>query len=64
MLLVVAIDGAVNVATFVLVLEATVDDHDVLKIVIVFAIHEFQKNALIDARQCVSLILRYEMRKL
>lgn len=62
MLFVIVIDSSVNVATLILVLEAAVDDHDIIKSVVIFAIHEVYKDAFINTRQVISLILRYKVR--
>jgi hypothetical protein len=47
---VVIVDCAINVASFIFVLEATIDDQDVVELVVELAIHEFQKSAFFDTR--------------
>lgn len=49
---------------FVFILETAVDDHDVVEPVVELSVHEFHQDVLLDARQCVGLVLGNEVRKL
>lgn len=62
--LVVIVQCTGDVTTLILILEAAVDDENVVELVIELAVHEFQKSALVDARQRVRAILRDEVRQL
>lgn len=50
-ILVVVVNGAVNVAAFILILEAAIDDQNVIKLIVVLAIHELQESVLFNTRQ-------------
>ena len=50
--------------TLVLILEAAVDDHDVVKAVIELPVKKLKQSVFTDARQIVRLILRDEVRQL
>lgn len=63
-LLVVVIEGAVDVAALILILEAAVNDHDVVEAVIELPVKKFKQSVLANARQSVRLILTDEVRKL
>lgn len=62
--LVVVVHGSGDVPALVLILEAAVDDHDVIETIIVLAIQELHEDTLVDARQCIGLVLRKGVREL
>lgn len=62
--LVVVVHGSGDVPALVLILESAVDDHDVIETIIVLAIQELHEDTLIDARQCIGLVLRKGVREL
>lgn len=62
--LVVVVEGAIDVATLILVLKAAVNNHDIVEAVIELPIKKFKQSVLADARQSVRLILGDEVRKL
>lgn len=64
LLLIIVVDGAIDVPALVLVLEAAIDDHDVVKAVVELSVQKFEEGALVDARHFVRLILGDEVRKL
>lgn len=50
-ILVVVVNGAINMAALILILEAAIDDQDVVKLIVKLAIHELQKGVLLNTRQ-------------
>lgn len=60
-LFVVVIDSSFNVSTLVFIFKATVDDHNLLESVVVFATQDINHDALIYPRQAVCLIFGNEM---
>lgn len=64
LVLVVVIDGTVNVATVVLVLETAVNDQDLVVVRVVVAIEDVDKSVLLDAGEAVRFFLVEEVRKL
>lgn len=64
LILVVVIDSAVDVATVVLVLEAAVNDQDLVVVRAIVAIEDVDESVLLDAGEAVGLFLVEEVRKL
>lgn len=64
LVLVIIVEGAVDVTAFVFILETAVDDHDVVETVIELPIQKLDECALVDARQVVRLFLGDKVRKL
>jgi hypothetical protein len=64
LVLVVVVDGAVDVATVVLVLEAAVNNQDLVVVRAVVAIEDVDECVLLDAGEAVRLFLVEEVRKL
>lgn len=64
LVLVVVVDGTVDVATVVLVLETAVHDQDLVIVRVVVAIEDVDKSVLLDTGEAVGLLLVEEVRKL
>lgn len=62
--LVVVVDSAIDMASLVLIFKAAVDDHHVVKTIVVFPIQELHQDVFVDTRQCICLVLRKDVRKL
>lgn len=50
LLLVIVVESTIDVASLVFILEATVNDHDVVEETVVLAVHYFQQCVLLNAR--------------
>jgi hypothetical protein len=64
LVLIIIVQGTIDVATLILVLETTVDNHDMVEAVAEFSIQKLDECALVDARQVVRLLLGDKVRKL
>jgi hypothetical protein len=64
LVLVVVVDGTVDVATVVLVLETAVNNQDLIVVRAVVAIKDVDERVLLDARKAIRLFLVEEVRKL
>jgi len=64
LVLVVVVDGTVDVATVVLVLEAAVNDQDLVVVRAVVAVEDIDESVLLDAGEAVRLFLVEEVGKL
>lgn len=64
LVLVIKIEGTVDMAALILVLESAIDNHDMVEPVIELPIQKLDECALVDARQVVRLFLGDEVRKL
>lgn len=64
LVLVIKVEGAVDVTALILVLETAIYNHDTVETVIELPIQKLDECALVDARQVVRLFLGDEVRKL
>lgn len=64
LVLVIVVDGAVDVATVVLVLEAAVNDQDLVVVRVVVAIENADEGVLLDTRKAIRFFLVDEVREL
>jgi hypothetical protein len=60
-ILVVEINGPINVAALIFIFEAAVDYHSTVISVIIFSIDHVDENAVADPRETVGLVLRGEV---
>lgn len=60
--LIIVVDRSIDMAAFKLILEATVNDHDILKTVIILAAQEIHEDGLVDPWQAIRLIFGDEVR--
>jgi hypothetical protein len=61
---IIVINGTINVATFILIFEAAINNHNIVELATELSIEKFQEGVFGDARQTVRPILRCKVRKL